>query len=79
MPLETLIIQALTPRALPYKVADGKGLYILVTPTGKKLWRLKYRWEGKEGTLSFGAYPMSTWKQHANIGTPHARSIGQWG
>lgn len=57
MPLNPASIQALTPNASPYKVADGKGLYLLVTPAGKKYWRLKYRWAGKESTLSCGVYP----------------------
>jgi len=41
----------------PYKMADGGGLYLLVTPAGGKLWRLKYRFGGKEKLLSLGAYP----------------------
>ena len=40
-----------------YKLADGAGLYLLVTPAGGKLWRLKYRLAGKEKLLAFGAYP----------------------
>ena len=39
------------------KLADGKGLYLLITPTGSKLWRLKYRIGGKEKKLALGAYP----------------------
>ncbi|EQD68209.1 phage integrase family site specific recombinase, partial [mine drainage metagenome] len=41
----------------PYKAADGEGLYIEVTPAGGKLWRLKYRFGGKENRLSFGPWP----------------------
>jgi integrase len=41
----------------PYKLADGKGLYLLVNPSGSKLWRWKYRHEGKEKLMPFGAYP----------------------
>lgn len=36
---------------------DGGGLYLLVTPTGGKLWRFKYRYAGKGRLLSFGSYP----------------------
>lgn len=36
---------------------DGGGLFLLVTPSGGKLWRFKYRFDGKERLLSFGAYP----------------------
>jgi integrase len=39
------------------KLADEKGLYLLVTSTGSKLWRLKYRIDGKEKKLALGAYP----------------------
>ncbi len=41
----------------PIKLADGGGLYLYVTMTGGKLWRLDYRFGGKRKTLSFGAYP----------------------
>lgn len=44
----------------PYKLADGKGLYLLVNPSGSKLWRWKYRFEGKEKLMPFGAYPEVT-------------------
>ncbi|MDC1101384.1 integrase arm-type DNA-binding domain-containing protein [Pseudomonadales bacterium] len=44
-------------REKPYKLSDEKGMYLLVTPSGSKLWRLKYRYVGKEKTLAFGAYP----------------------
>ncbi len=50
-------IRSLKPRDKPYKQADAGGLYLLVTPTGGKLWRLKYRIDGKENTVSFGPYP----------------------
>lgn len=40
-----------------HKHFDGGGLYIHVSPTGGKLWRLFYRFDGKDKLLSFGAYP----------------------
>lgn len=40
-----------------YKLADEKGLYLLVKKNGSKLWHLKYRFAGKEKKLSFGPYP----------------------
>ena len=39
------------------KLSDGGGLYLHVTATGSKLWRLAYRFEGQQKLLSFGAYP----------------------
>jgi len=40
-----------------FKLADEKGLFLLITPTGGKWWRQKYRFEGKEKLLSLGIYP----------------------
>ena len=48
------------PREKPYKLSDSKGLYLQVQPNGSKLWRLKYRFNGKERRLAFGAYPEVT-------------------
>jgi integrase len=45
------------PQAAPYKLADERGLYLLVKPSGGKLWRFDYRHEGKRKTLALGAYP----------------------
>ena len=45
------------PQDKPYKLADSKGLYLLVNPTGGKLWRMNYRHGGKQKTLALGAYP----------------------
>jgi len=45
------------PTEKPYKLADEKGLFLLVTPAGGKLWRHKYRFGGKEKLLSYGSYP----------------------
>lgn len=45
------------PRDKPYKLSDEKGLRLFVAPTGFKGWRFKYRFAGKEKTLTFGAYP----------------------
>lgn len=50
-------IKGLKPKAKPFKTTDGQGLYLLVTPTGGKLWRYKYRIAGKENTASLGSYP----------------------
>ena len=57
MPLTDLKIKNLKPKDKPYKVSDFDGLYVLVNPNGSRLWRFKYRLNGKEGLLSLGAYP----------------------
>ena len=49
-------IQKFLPRERAYKLYDERGLYLLVSPTGAKLWRLKYRVAGKEKLLALGAY-----------------------
>lgn len=54
--LSALALRALKPKAKPYKVFDGEGLYILVRSTGA-LWQMAYRFGGKSKTLSFGPYP----------------------
>ncbi|MCX7061776.1 MAG: tyrosine-type recombinase/integrase [Gammaproteobacteria bacterium] len=41
----------------PYKLADERGLYLLVNPNGSKWWRLRYTWQGKDQLLSLGVYP----------------------
>ncbi|MFL6734093.1 MAG: Arm DNA-binding domain-containing protein, partial [Sphingomicrobium sp.] len=45
------------PAPKPYKLADSRGLYLFVTPTGFKSWRWKYRVAGREKTLVLGSYP----------------------
>lgn len=45
------------PKDKPYKLYDSLGLFLLVSPNGSKLWRQKYKYMGKEGLLTHGAYP----------------------
>lgn len=40
-----------------YRMADGRGLYLVVTPSGSKLWRYKYRYLGREKLMALGQYP----------------------
>jgi len=60
------------------KLADEKGLYLLVTATGSKLWRLKYRIDGKEEKLSLGSYPEVGLKE-ARAKRDEARKTAQTG
>ncbi|WP_018698725.1 tyrosine-type recombinase/integrase [Amorphus coralli] len=60
MPLSDVQIRALKPADRPKKHSDGGGLHLLVQPTGSKLWRLAYRFGGKQKLLAFGAYPAVT-------------------
>jgi len=50
-------VKAAKPRDKDYKLPDGRGLYLLVTKAGGKLWRMKFRLNGKEQVSSFGKYP----------------------
>jgi integrase len=47
-------------RAQAYKLSDGGGMYLLVTPNGARYWRLDYRFAGKRRTLALGVYPAVT-------------------
>ncbi|MEZ5713425.1 MAG: integrase arm-type DNA-binding domain-containing protein [Sphingobium sp.] len=57
MPLTDVAIRNAKPATKAYKLSDAGGLYLLVTPAGGKLWRLKFRVAGKEKLLSFGGWP----------------------
>jgi hypothetical protein len=50
-------MQKAKPGLRPIKLSDGKGMYLLVNPTGSELWRWKYRVLGKEKVMALGAYP----------------------
>ena len=50
-------IRALRPSGRPRKVADSLGLYLLIQPNGSRLWRFKYRYDGREKLAAIGAYP----------------------
>ncbi len=60
-PLSEVKVRTAKPMEKEYKLFDGDGLYLLITPTGGKLWRYKYRIgkkdDAKHKTLAFGAYP----------------------
>ncbi len=45
------------PGPKPYKLADAEGLHLHVTTAGSRVWRMKYRFAGREGLLTFGSYP----------------------
>ena len=57
MPLTDIAVRRAKPQAKFYKLFDSGGLYLEVAPSGRKYWRWKYRFAGKENRLSFGVYP----------------------
>jgi integrase len=58
--LSDLKIKTAKPTEKPYKLFDGEGLFLFVSPSGGKLWRVKYRFGGIEKTLSIGKYPQNS-------------------
>lgn len=55
--LTQFAIQKAQPQAKPYKLMDSNGLFLLVQPNGKKLWRFRYHFVQRENMLALGAYP----------------------
>ena len=54
--------RAAKPREKPYKRYDQRGLFLLVYPDGRRGWRFKYRFGGREKLLSMGSYPDTSLK-----------------
>lgn len=52
MALTDVAIRNAKPGEKPIKLTDGAGMFLLITPAGGKLWRLKYRVEGREKLLA---------------------------
>ena len=50
-------IRKAKPAEKPYKLTDSNGLYIVINPNGSKLWRYRFRIDGKESVFSIGSYP----------------------
>ena len=57
MALSDSAIRKAKPVDKPIRLFDGGGLYLEISPSGSKLWRLKYRFAGKENRLALGIYP----------------------
>lgn len=51
-------IDAAKPKEKPYRLLDSNGLYLYVPVTGKKVWQLRYKLDGKEKVLTVGKYPL---------------------
>ena len=57
MPLSDVAVRATRPRERAYKVHDRNGLFLLVNPSGSKLWHWRYRFDQKEKTDGVGGVP----------------------
>jgi hypothetical protein len=61
LPLTDLKVKSAKPREKTYKLSDGGGLYLEITPVGSKLWRMGYtQANGKKTRLALGTYPVVT-------------------
>ena len=60
MALTEFTIKSLKPRAKPYRVSDGGGLSLEISPSGSKLWRWRYHYQSKEQMLALGKHPVLT-------------------
>ena len=60
MSLTDTRIRTAKPKTKSYKLSDGGGMYLLVSPDGGRYWRLDYRFAGKRRTLALGVYPTVT-------------------
>ncbi len=63
MPLSDTACKNAKPKEKPYKLADEKGMFLLVNPNGSKYFRLKYRFGGTEKSFALGVYPETTLKE----------------
>ncbi len=57
MALTEVAFRKARPSAKAYKMSDSSGLFLLVEKSGGKLWRMKYRVDGREKKLAIGRYP----------------------
>lgn len=63
MPLNSLLVRSIKPSEKTKKYFDGNGLLLVVYKTGKKAWRVKYRFCGKEKLVTLGKYPQISLKE----------------
>lgn len=68
-PLTDSAIRSLKPPQKACKLFDGGGLFLLVKPNGARLWRMKYRVDGREKLISFGQYPMCRLGARGSVAT----------
>ncbi|MBP2170696.1 integrase [Erwinia toletana] len=77
MPLTDFKARKAAPREKPYKLGDSHGLYLIIYPTGSKHWYLKFRYQGKENRISFGAYPTVTLSDARELQTKARAMLAQ--
>ena len=72
-------VKSLKAKSLRYKIFDdlGKGLHLVIQPTGKKSWYMKYRIAGKEKSLNLGRYPDVTVKEARELVMKSIRKLAK--
>ncbi len=75
--LTDLRVRNAKPKVKAYKLTDQRGLYLLVTPTGGKHWRCKYRFGGSEKLLALGSYPLITLSAAREAHTEARRKLAE--
>lgn len=74
-PLTATQIKQAKSKDIDYKLSDGGGLYLLITKSGSKLWKLKYHFDSKEKKLSLGAYPSISLQRARELREKHKTDI----
>ncbi len=74
MPLTDLEVRRAAAQEKTYRVSDGRGMYLEISPSGGKYWRLKYRFNDRERKLALGVYPDVT-LAHARRKRDEARAM----
>jgi integrase len=76
MPLTDTAIRAAKPSEKQQKLFDGNGLYLLVFPSGSKVWRFKYHFQGREKLISLGQYPAVSLKDAREKAAEARKELG---
>lgn len=86
MSLTDTAVRLAKPRDRAYRLSDGRGLCLLIQPSGSKWWRLRYRFQGAEQMLSLGTYPDISLSEARNmlsalvyLPTPYINLYGRLG
>ncbi|UAB77921.1 tyrosine-type recombinase/integrase [Erythrobacter sp. SCSIO 43205] len=77
MSLTITRLKSLKPKAKPYKVTDGRGLYIEITPSGSKLWRFRYRLGKSQKKICIGSFPEISLAEARDIAFEAKRKVAR--
>ena len=75
MALTDTAIRGTKPGKKPFKIYDREGLFLLVNPGGSKLWRWRYRFDGKEKLMALGEYSPAAAMHFRPVASPHPRTF----